>query len=91
MHHCQGNGPGPNRFDMLTALENWVERGVAPTRVVASHATSAGVVDRTRPLCAYPNVARYTGRGSLNEAESFRCEAPGKAPARTSPPTNDTR
>jgi feruloyl esterase len=75
MHHCQGNGPGPNTFDALTALENWVERGVAPTRIVASHSTN-GVVDRTRPLCAYPMVARYTGTGSIDAAENFRCESP---------------
>jgi feruloyl esterase len=75
MHHCQGNGPGPNTFDMLTALEQWVEHGTAPTRVVASHVTN-GVVDRTRPICAYPMVARYTGRGSIDAAENFRCELP---------------
>jgi feruloyl esterase len=73
MHHCQGNGPGPNKFDMLTALENWVERGSAPTRVVATHAT-ADVIDRSRPLCAYPQVARYSGSGNIDAAESFRCE-----------------
>jgi len=78
MHHCQGNGPGPNTFDMLTALETWVERGTAPTRVVAWH-TANGVVDRTRPVCRYPNVARYSGTGSIDAAENFRCEAP-KAP-----------
>jgi feruloyl esterase len=75
MHHCQGNGPGPNAFDTLTALENWVEHGAAPTRIVASH-LSGGIVDRTRPLCAYPKVARYSGRGSIDAAESFRCEEP---------------
>ena len=75
MHHCPGNGPGPNVFDMLTALETWVERGTAPTRVVASHLAN-GAVDRTRPICRYPNVARYTGTGSIDAAESFRCEAP---------------
>jgi feruloyl esterase len=75
MHHCQGNGPGPNVFDTLTALENWVEHGTAPARIIASHAT-AGVTDRTRPLCAYPKVARYTGSGSIDAAESFRCEEP---------------
>lgn len=74
MHHCPGNGPGPNTFDMLTALENWVEHGTPPTRVIASHATD-GVVDRTRPLCAYPQVAKYTGKGSVDAAENFRCEA----------------
>ena len=56
MHHCSG-GPGPNRFDMLPVLEDWVERGIAPQRVVASHATN-GTVDRTRPLCPQPQVAR---------------------------------
>jgi feruloyl esterase len=72
MHHCQGNGPGPNRFDMLTALDDWVERGSAPSRVVASHAIN-GVVDRTRPLCPYPQVAKYSGRGSVDAAENFMC------------------
>jgi feruloyl esterase len=75
MHHCQGNGPGPNTFDMLSALEAWVERGTPPVRVIASHA-SDGRVDRTRPLCAYPQVARYVGSGSIDAAENFRCEAP---------------
>jgi feruloyl esterase len=72
MHHCQGNGPGPNRFDMLSALDEWVERGTAPSRVVASHATN-GVVERTRPLCPYPQVAKYTGHGSIDAAENFVC------------------
>jgi pimeloyl-ACP methyl ester carboxylesterase len=71
MLHC-GGGPGPNSFDMLAALENWVEKGVAPDAVVASHATN-GVVDRTRPLCAYPKTAVYTGRGSTDEAANFTC------------------
>ena len=77
MHHCQGNGPGPNTFDTLTALEQWVERGAAPTRLVASHSTNS-VVDRTRPLCAYPQVARYSGSGDINAADNFRCEAPAQ-------------
>jgi feruloyl esterase len=71
MGHCSG-GPGPNSFDMLTALENWVEKGVAPDKVIATHST-AGKVDRTRPLCPYPAVARYTGKGSIDEATSFAC------------------
>jgi feruloyl esterase len=74
MHHCSG-GPGPNSFDMLTALEDWVERGVAPTRIIASHATN-GTVDRSRPLCPHPQVARYTGSGDVNDAASFRCQNP---------------
>jgi feruloyl esterase len=71
MQHCSG-GPGPNNFDMLTALENWVEKGQAPERVVASHVTN-GVVDRTRPLCVYPKVAVYDGSGSTNDEANFNC------------------
>jgi len=74
MHHCSG-GPGPNSFDMLPALEDWVERGTAPGRVIATHAVD-GKVDRSRPLCPHPQVARYTGSGDINDAASFRCEAP---------------
>ncbi len=48
---------------------------VAPTRIIASR-TSNGVVDRTRPLCAYPQVARYSGKGSTDEAANFSCVAP---------------
>ena len=73
MAHC-GGGEGPNSFDMVSALERWVERGQAPDRVVASHSTG-GVVDRTRPLCPYPQHAIYRGSGSTDEAESFECRA----------------
>ena len=73
MHHCSG-GPGPNSFDMLSQLEAWVERGVAPASVIATHST-AGRVDRTRPLCPHPQVARYSGSGSIDDAANFRCEA----------------
>jgi feruloyl esterase len=73
MHHCSG-GPGPNTFDMLPVLEDWIERGVAPTRVIASHSTDARV-DRTRPLCPHPQVAKYVGTGSIDDAANFRCEA----------------
>jgi feruloyl esterase len=74
MQHCSG-GPGPNSFDMLTALENWVEKGQAPSRIIASHITG-GVVDRTRPLCVYPKVAVYTGSGSTDDAANFQCRKP---------------
>lgn len=73
MHHC-GGGPGPNTFDMLPALEAWVEKGIAPQQVIASHATE-GKIDRTRPLCPHPLVARYKGQGSIDDAASFACEA----------------
>jgi feruloyl esterase len=74
MHHCRG-GPGPDDFDTLTALERWVEQGEAPAQLLASHSTD-GKVDRTRLLCPEPQVARYTGTGNPDVAESFRCEEP---------------
>jgi len=74
VNHC-GGGPGPDQFDALGALERWVEHGVAPERIVASHLTH-GVVDRTRPLCPYPRIAVYLGRGSTDEAQSFACRRP---------------
>jgi feruloyl esterase len=79
MGHC-GQGPGPNEFDMLAALEQWVEKGVAPEKVIASHATN-GKTDRTRPLCMYPLVARYKGTGSTDEAANFACVAAAPATA----------
>jgi feruloyl esterase len=74
MGHC-GGGAGPNTFDMVTALEQWVEQGKAPDQILASHATK-GVVDRTRPLCPYPQLAVYNGTGSIDEAANFTCKAP---------------
>ena len=71
MGHCSG-GPGPNQFDMLTALEQWVERNQPPDRIVATH-SSSGKIDRTRPLCVYPQVARWKGAGSTDEAANFAC------------------
>jgi feruloyl esterase len=71
MAHC-GGGDGPNTFDTLGALEQWVEEGRAPDMIVASHATG-GRVDRTRPLCPYPQLAAYKGSGSTDEATSFVC------------------
>jgi tannase/feruloyl esterase len=80
MGHC-GGGPGPNQFDALAALEQWVEKGIAPDKIVASHVTN-GKVDRTRPLCPYPQVAHWKGTGSTDEAASFACAEPAPAPAR---------
>jgi len=80
MGHC-GGGAGPSSFDALGALERWVEQGIAPTRIIASHSTG-GTVDRTRPLCAYPERARYTGRGSTDAETNFTCAAPAPAGSR---------
>lgn len=72
MGHCQG-GPGTDVFDKVAALDQWVTSGTKPQSIVASHKTGT-TVDRTRPLCAYPATARYTGSGSTDEARNFRCE-----------------
>jgi Tannase and feruloyl esterase len=74
MYHCSG-GPGPNTFDTIAALEQWAEQGKAPGQIVASHAVNY-VVDRTRPLCPYPQEAQYKGTGSTDKAENFSCALP---------------
>jgi feruloyl esterase len=74
MGHCR-NGDGPNSFDAITALEQWVEQGRAPERLVASRVRE-GHVDRTRPLCAWPKVAKYNGTGSTGDETNFTCTAP---------------
>jgi feruloyl esterase len=74
MGHC-GGGEGPNTFDKIGTLDRWVEEGKAPERIVASHMTD-GTVDRTRPLCPYPQVARYKGSGSVDDAANFECRMP---------------
>src|SRR5262249_35211205 len=76
MAHCSG-GTGPNTFDMQIALEQWVERGVAPGQIVASHSIN-GVVDRLRPLCPYPKIAAYKGDGDTNDAANFVCRDPDR-------------
>jgi feruloyl esterase len=82
MTHCAG-GVGPNTFDAVTALEQWVEKGVKPAQIVASRTSSGlpteasakvGAVDRTRPLCPYPQVATWDGKGSIDQAASFVCK-----------------
>jgi feruloyl esterase len=71
--HCGGSSAGgPNKFDALTALEQWVEQDIAPQKIIASHVTD-GVVDRTRPLCPYPQEATYIGHGSIDDAANFVC------------------
>jgi feruloyl esterase len=59
----------------MTAMVDWVEKQKAPESMVASRVVDNKVV-RTRPLCPYPQVARYTGQGSIDEAANFRCVAP---------------
>ncbi len=73
MGHCKG-GPGPDTFDPVDAVSDWVENGHAPDRIVATHSTNK-VVDRSRPLCSYPRQAVWTGRGSTDDARNFACSA----------------
>jgi feruloyl esterase len=69
MGHC-GGGEGPNKFDMMSAMTAWRENGQTPRRIIASRP------GRTRPLCAYPQAAKYKGSGSPDDAANFVCEAP---------------
>jgi len=71
--HCTG-GDGPSNFDKLAVIEQWVEHGQAPDRIVASRLATATVTARTRPLCPYPAVAVYSGAGSTDDAASFACK-----------------
>ena len=84
--HC-GGGPGPNQFgqaggdgdsehDMVVALERWVEQGVSPTRIIATKFNGDDKlkgVAMTRPLCPFPQVAKYSGSGDVADAKSFAC------------------
>ena len=74
MGHCAG-GEGTSSFDPMSAIEPWVEKGTAPDQIRAAHITN-GTIDRTRPLCPYPQVAQYKGSGSTDEADNFTCKAP---------------
>jgi tannase/feruloyl esterase len=70
--HCAG-GPGPDRVDWLAAISDWVEKGKAPDRLLASKADGNGKTIVTRPLCPYPQSAVYDGKGDPSKAESFAC------------------
>jgi feruloyl esterase len=75
--HCTG-GPGAAPMDLQQAIENWVERGQAPSSLPATR-SAGGVAGKgfTRPLCAYPQIARYNGNGAPpDEAASFSCATP---------------
>jgi feruloyl esterase len=68
--HHGGGGPGLTEFDALTALENWVERGHAPEKLIAQR-SSNGLVERSRPVYPYPILAHYCGKGDPKRADSF--------------------
>ncbi|MGA2000661.1 MAG: tannase/feruloyl esterase family alpha/beta hydrolase [Terriglobales bacterium] len=67
--------------DVLSALERWVEKGVAPDFIITSHLTRNDTIDRTRRACPYPQVARWKGAGSTNDASNFVCrDKPSASP-----------
>jgi feruloyl esterase len=74
MAHCRG-GVGPNQIDFLEPLDRWRESGTSPDRITATR-ISNGQVEMTRPLCPHPEIAKWTGTGSTNEAGSFACGLP---------------
>jgi feruloyl esterase len=69
MSHC-GGGPSLDQFDLLTALSNWVEKGIEPKSVITTGKAFPG---RSRPLCPYPKHAQYTGQGNTEDAANFEC------------------
>ena len=74
MGHCRG-GVGPDQADFLTTMENWREKSEAPVRIIATRGAARGRAEMTRPLCPYPQVAKYTGTGSTDDAKNFVCAA----------------
>jgi feruloyl esterase len=70
--HC-GGGVGPDRADYLSALEQWREHGKAPAQIIASR-NRGGQTEMTRPLCPYPQMAKWTGTGSTDDAKNFVCQ-----------------
>ncbi len=74
MFHCS-NGLGVFQADYLGALVDWVEAGKAPERLEAARVIG-GKTKMTRPLCPYPQVAKYNGSGDVNDAANFSCATP---------------
>jgi feruloyl esterase len=74
VYHCRG-GPGPDQFDLLAAVSDWVENGRAPERIVATKANAP----ISRPMCVWPALPRYKGAGDPDSEASFACAAPAAA------------
>jgi feruloyl esterase len=72
--HC-GGGVGAGTFEPLLVVVDWVEQGKTPDRITAAQIVNEKTL-RTRPLCPYPQTAKYNGSGSIDEADNFRCVAP---------------
>jgi hypothetical protein len=72
MNHC-GGGPATDHYDAFKSLTEWVERGMAPERILASAGDQSPWPGRSRPLCPYPKIAFFSGHGSVESADSFAC------------------
>ena len=70
MGHCSGGETTVDTLDMLSAIVDWVEKGIAPDKVTASGRSIPGL---SRPLCSYQKYPHYTGKGDSKDAESFEC------------------
>jgi feruloyl esterase len=84
--HCSMSGIGPNNFDALTAMENWVEKGKAPDALPARlFSTNSPMVDwkkkplRSMPLCKFPEMAHYSGKGDVKDGANWSCPADDKS------------
>jgi feruloyl esterase len=77
MQHC-GDGPTPTRFDTLTALENWVEKGEGPDSIASTH-MSGKTPDRSLPLCKFPEMPHYKGNGDVKDAQNWSCDPSDKS------------
>jgi feruloyl esterase len=81
MQHCF-DGPTPTRFDTLTALENWVEKGTAPESLASTH-MNGKTPDRAMPLCPFPEMAHYEGSGDTQDAQNWSCKASDQSMLKT--------
>ena len=81
MQHCS-DGPAPVRFDTLTALDNWVERGKGPDDLTSFY-TNGRMAGRTLPLCKFPEMARYKGTGNIRNAQSWTCSPTDRSMLKT--------
>ncbi len=92
IYHCAG-GPGVGNIgdsspavqhdpehDLVEAMDAWVTKKKAPNMLIGTHLDDNKKPDRTRPLCPYPQEAKYKGQGDINQAENFECKDPGKLP-----------
>lgn len=89
MNHCSGGYHTLDSFDPLTAIVNWVETAMAPESMLAANSNASQTatllpLNRTRPLCPYPQYAQYAGSGDIDSAASFTCVALSAENARAS-------